>query len=56
MVCNYILFLVVLVRVHVLWSEPPVVRGRLVVALAFLAHVGAGVAFLAYYLANRTYF
>jgi hypothetical protein len=56
MVCNYILFLVVLVRVHALWGEEPVTRGRIAVAVAFLAHVVAGVVFLGYYVAERTYF
>lgn len=55
-VCNYLLFLVVLVRVGALWTEPPVSRGRILVAVTFLAHVAAGVAFLAYYLSKGTYF
>lgn len=55
-VANYILFLVTLIRI---WPLLDFARDRIrssLVAVAFSAHVVAGLYFLAYYFSNRTYF
>lgn len=56
MVSNYILFLVVLIRVWSLESFHRVDARSVAVSVAFAAHVVSGLVFLAYYLANGTYF
>jgi hypothetical protein len=55
-VCNYILFLVVAIRVWSLERFHRVTAGSVAVAGGFLAHVVAGLVFLTYYLSTRSYF
>jgi hypothetical protein len=55
MICNYILFLAVLIRAWTLGAFRERDRRSLVVAGAFGAHVVAGVAFLSYYLIHGHY-
>lgn len=56
MVANYILFLVILVRVWPLLDFSGARLRSAVVSVGYAAHVVAGFAFLGYYFANRTYF
>jgi len=56
MVCNYILFLVILVRLWSVGAFERLTKRSGVVVGAFGAHVVAGAVFLTYYLANGRYF
>jgi hypothetical protein len=53
---NYILFMVILIRVWALREARPSRLTTGAVGAAFAAHVAAGAAFLVYYLSNKTYF
>ncbi len=56
MMCNYVLFLAVLIRVWELGRVRRMTIRRAAVGLSFGAHVVAGVVFLVYYFAKGTYF
>ena len=56
MVCNYMLFLVILIRLWALGVFDRLTRRSAAVVTTFGAHVVAGAAFLTYYFANGRYF